>query len=287
MTKNKTVAKKDREIKEWVNRRFLFCLVLIASVFLTLNVASADAPITQGYNATTSMAPGTMVSLNPSGPSNTVTSSNLTNVANIIGVVVADNSSQVALNSGSNQVQVATSGVTQVLVSTINGNIVSGDDITASAISGVGMLANENGEVIGTAQGSFPNQTSTKEAINTSSGKQTVDIGSVGVLISIGYFTKQPAKTIIPTAIQNLANALAGKTVKTLPIILSAVIFILTLIVVVSIVYSLIHSSIISVGRNPMAQSAVYRNVLQLSALVIGIIAVAMFAIFMILTKLS
>jgi hypothetical protein len=54
----------------------------------------------------------------------------------------------------------------------------------------------------------------------------------------------------------------------------------------VSIVFSLIRNSIISVGRNPMAQSAVYRNVIQLSLLVIIILGVAVGAIFMILTKL-
>jgi hypothetical protein len=193
----------------------------------------------------------------------------------------------VALASGSGQLQVATSGLGQVLVTDMNGKIYPGDEITVSPINGVGMLATTNGQVIGTAQAPFPNSSATRETIATSSGKQTVNIGDIPVLISVSYYNKQPQKTIIPTAIQNLANAIAGKPVKTLPIILSAVIFVLTLIAVVSIIYSLVHGSIISIGRNPMAQSAVYRNLLQLSALVVAIIGVAMFAIFMILTKVS
>jgi MFS-type transporter involved in bile tolerance (Atg22 family) len=57
------------------------------------------------------------------------------------------------------------------------------------------------------------------------------------------------------------------------------------LVVVMSIVFSMIRSSIISVGRNPMSQAAVYRNVIQLSSLVIIILGVAVGTIYMVLTK--
>jgi hypothetical protein len=58
------------------------------------------------------------------------------------------------------------------------------------------------------------------------------------------------------------------------------------LVVVMSIIYSMIRSSIISVGRNPMSQSAVYRNVIQLSSVVIVILGVALVSIYMVLKKL-
>lgn len=150
------------------------------------------------------------------------------------------------------------------------------------------MVANQNAEIIGTAQSQFPNATASKQTITENGGRrQTVNIGNIPVLVSVGYYTKQPPKTLIPPAVQSFANALAGKRVKSLPVIISMVIFVLTLIVVVSIIYSMVHGSIISVGRNPLAQAAVYRNVIQLSALVIGILAVAMFAIYLILTRLG
>ena len=56
--------------------------------------------------------------------------------------------------------------------------------------------------------------------------------------------------------------------------------------VVSVIIYSIIRSSIISIGRNPMAQSAVYRNVIQLSTLVLAILGVSVIAIYLILTRL-
>jgi len=104
-------------------------------------------------------------------------------------------------------------------------------------------------------------------------------------LVNVSYYYRQPDKTLIPPALQNIADSLAGKKVNALPILISIGIFLVTLLVVVSIIYSLIHSSIISVGRNPMSQAAVYRNVIQLSALVIVILGVAVGAIYMVLTK--
>jgi len=269
---------------------FRIGLLLFLVFFLAINAFSslvmADPVITQGYNTTQTIPAEAIVSIKK-GTNNYVEESNPANADSLVGVVIDNNNAQVSLTTGSNQVQVATSGVNQVLVSNINGSISSGSEITASPINGVGMLATENAEIIGTAQANFPNPTASKQIVNNNGVKQTVSIGNIPVLISVGYFTKQPTKTLIPPAIQNLANALAGKTVQALPIIVSAAIFVITLIVVVSIIYSLVRSSIISVGRNPMAQSAVYRNVIQLSALVVGIIIVAMFAIFMVLTRLS
>ncbi len=264
-----------------------FMAALIAVVSLSAARAKADPVITQGYNLVgQSLSIGAMVSIK-SGTTNQVEAANLSNAKALVGVIIANNNAQVSLSSGSNQVEVATSGVNTVIVTDFNGKIAPGDEIAPSPISGVGMLASDNTEVIGVAQSAFPNSSSKKVTIKTSSGKQTVDMGGIPVVVSVSYYTKQPNKTLVPAALQNLANSIAGKQVKTLPIILGSVIFIVTLIAVVSIVYSMVHSSIISIGRNPMAQSAVYRNVLQLSALVVGIIIVALFAIFMILTRVS
>ncbi len=67
--------------------------------------------------------------------------------------------------------------------------------------------------------------------------------------------------------------------------VLGISLFLVTLIVVVSIIYSMIHSSIISVGRNPMSQAAVYRNVIQLSILIVIILAVSVSSIYLVLRK--
>jgi hypothetical protein len=173
------------------------------------------------------------------------------------------------------------------LVSDINGKITAGDPITASPIASVGMKATGNVKVIGTAQDTFPNSTAKQQTYTDQKNqKHSATLGEIPVLISVAYYYKQPDKTLIPPAIQNLANAFAGKNVNSLPILISIGIFVLTLTIVASIIYAMIRSSIISVGRNPMAQSAVLRNVIQLSALVTGVLGVAVISIYLVLTKL-
>lgn len=248
--------------------------------------AGAATLLSQSFITDKDLPLGSIVSLHK-GSTDHVDSATTKNANYIFGVVVDAGTSQLSISSDqNNHVSVATGGVEQILVSDINGSLSVGDPITASPISGVGMKATSNVKIIGVAQDSFPNTTATQQSYKDQQGKQhNVKLGEVPVLVNVAYYYKQPDKTLIPPAIQNIANSLAGKKVDTLPILISIGIFIVTLIVVVSIIYSLIRSSIISVGRNPMAQAAVYRNVIQLSLLIIIILGVALAAIYLILAK--
>lgn len=227
----------------------------------------------------------TLVSLRENS-TDEVTAATNENVQNLLGVVVSANSSSISITSAVvNQIQVATSGTMDVLVSDINGEITRGDYITASPIAGIGMKATNNARIIGVAQGTL--QRPVVQSIKNADGtEREVNIGQVPVLVNVSSYFKQPERTIIPATIQNLANSFAGREVSPLPIILSAGIFIVSLIIVVIIVYSMIRNGIISVGRNPLSQSAVYRNVIQMSGLVLAILAAAFMAIYLILTRL-
>ncbi len=265
--------------------KFWVALTVLGGILATPAMSSAVTLISQGFVTSGSPQAGAIVSLQKNS-SDHVEAATVATTSNILGVVIGSDGSQVSISSGQNQVQVATNGVEQVLVSTISGNIAAGDPITASPISGVGMKALDSSKVVGIAQDAFPNSTGSQQTYTEKNGqKHSVTLGTVPVLVSVAYYYKQPDKTLIPSAIQNIANALAGKKVDSLPIIISIGIFIVTLVVVVSIIYSMIHSSIISVGRNPMSQAAVYRNVIQLSALVVVILGVSVVAIYMVLSR--
>ena len=263
----------------WVASLVLCALVLPVSV-------SAITSLSQGFSTDEALSLGSIVSLK-SNTTDRVIAASSSNADSILGVVINDGSSLLTLSNGQeDQVQVATSGMVSVLVSDINGEIKQGDSITASPVKGVGMKATSNAKIVGIAQGKPVNSDNTQQTYKDSENKDhPIRLGEVPVLINVSYYYKQPDKTIIPSAIQNVANALAGKTVNTTPILISGAIFIITLAVVVSIIYSMIRSSIISVGRNPMSQSAVYRDVIQLSALVLGILAVSLTSIYFILTR--
>lgn len=263
-------------------------VALALAIFLVPAAASGITSISQGFLTKDQTPLGAIVSLKDNS-TDYVSSATTKNANNILGVVISESNSLLSLSDGqANQIQVATSGVVQVLVSNINGGIYSGDAITASPINGVGMKATSNAKVVGIAQDKLAGGGSKEQSYKDKDGHEhKVLLGEVPVLVNPSYYYKQPDKTIIPTSIQNVANALAGKNVNSLPVIISVVIFIVTLIIVVSIIYAMIHSSIISVGRNPMSQAAIYRNLIQLSGLVIIILAVAVISIYLVLTKIS
>ena len=261
--------------------------LVIGSLFACLSYATAHAitTISESYQSSTQIPVGSIVSL-VKGSQTQVEPGVTSNADSLLGVVVNPDSSLLSVSTGSaEQTEVATSGILPILVTDINGTIQRGDHITASPVAGLGMLADGNVRVVGIAQGSM---TSTRQQTitDTNGATQQVTIGEVPVLVNVAYFFKQPDKSIIPVAFQNIANSLAGRDVKPLPIIISGAIFIITAIVVMSIIFSMIRSSIISVGRNPMSQSAVYRDVIQLSALVLGILAVATVSIYLVLTRM-
>lgn len=262
--------------------------LLLLSLGALLIPATADAvtTISQGFSTTDNVRIGSVVSLKDN-TSDQVVAANSSNVNNTLGIVIDNGNTLLTLTSSqTNQVQVATSGIVEALVSNINGDINQNDEITASPINGVGMKATENTRVVGVAQVALNKTNGSAQTYKDSKGTHTILLGEIPILVNVSYFFRQPDKSIIPAAIQNVANALAGKAVSPLPIIVSSAIFLITLIVVVSIIYSMIRSSIISVGRNPMAQSAIYRDIIQMSVLVLGILSVAMVAIYLTLTKL-
>ncbi len=274
--------------------RALFTIMATTVALLATTHAGAITTISQGFMTKDKLSLGSIVSLQ-SNSSDQVNASSISNTGSILGVVINDGSSLLSLSTEDTgkkdqavQVQIATSGIEQVLVSDINGSVAQGDQITASPINGVGMKATNSVKVIGIAQGDLNPKTggaSKQDYTDKQGAKHSVMVGQIPVLVNVAFYYKQPDKTIIPPVIQNLANALAGKTVKPVPILICLAIFIVALITVVSIVFSMIRSSIISIGRNPMAQSAVYRNLIQISALVLVILGVTVISIYMILTK--
>ena len=247
--------------------------------------SGAVTTISQSYTSKSDLAVGSIVSLETNSTDRVVASTSQ-NAENIFGVVISATGSLLTVTTdGESQVQVATSGTLPVLVSDFNGDIKRGDHITGSPLSGVGMKASNNTRIIGIAQGEMEGKK--KEKYKTKDGQEKeVTVGQVTVLVNVAYFFKEPEKTIVSAAIQNVANGLAGKKVETLPILLAAGVFLITLIIVASFIYSMIHSSIISVGRNPMSQAAIYRDLLQMSSLVLTILAAGMVSIYLILTKL-
>ncbi len=272
-------------------RRFAspYTLFLLAGflvwALMSASSASADstAAIAQGFQTTEkNLAAGAVVSLKPGSP-NTIELSNTERVNQMVGVVgdkplleLSDNNLQ--------QVQVVTNGITATLVSDINGDIKTGDKITASPISGVGMKATKSSQVVGTAQADLSSVTTKSQPLNDTSGAtQTVRVGTVPVQVAVAFYQPIESASILPAFLQNFANSVAGKDVAVVRVVLAAIILMLAFVSIAVLLYSAVKSSIISIGRNPLSEVAVRKGLLQVGFTIIGILLITLITIYLIL----
>lgn len=258
-------------------------------VVLMLFGATAYAAISQGYKANGQLLAGSLVGLD-SASSNTVKQADSDHPEDLIGVVVPTDTSLLTLTTDKTDVQVATAGQASALVSTVNGDIKAGDKITTSPVKGVGMKAVLSTKVVGVAQGDFNSSTkgATSHDLKDKSGKtKTVSIGEVPVIVGVVYYVAgaDDTKTIIPKYLQQLINAISGKKVSPLRIIISGVLLLFTLLAIGIILSGSVRSAIISIGRNPLSQSAVYRSLLHIILACSGILLVTLGAVYLILSR--
>ncbi len=254
---------------------------LLAAVLSVNAYAQTTAAIAQGFQTTeTNLAPGALVSLQPGNP-NSVELANTERISQLVGAI--GEKPLLELSDNTKQVQVVTSGLTATLVSDINGDIKTGDKITASPVNGVGMKATTAIEVVGTAQADLNSVTTSTQAVTDKSGKtQTVKVGTIPVQISVTFY--QPdSNSILPLFLQNFANSIAGRDVAVVRVVLAALILLLAFVSIAVLLYSAVKSSIISIGRNPLSEIAVRKGLLQVGLTIIGILLITLITIYLIL----
>jgi hypothetical protein len=260
----------------------------MASVMLLLGLSSLSAQgassIAQGFETTDSnVVAGALVSLKDNSP-NTVELSTSSNVEALLGV--AGEKSLIELTNGTGTVQIVTNGTTPTLVSDINGNITTGDKITASPIAGVGMKATTSTLIVGTAQATLDTSKAETRTITDKEGKkQEVHIGAIALQVDkVFYQAPNDQNTFLPPAFQDFANSLAGRQVSPVRVLLAGTLVILLFVVVTILLYSSVRSSIISIGRNPLSENAVHKSLLEVGLTVVGILVFTVIIIYLILT---
>ncbi len=226
---------------------------------------------------------GALVSLKP-GTANSVELSTSQNTDRILGVV--GENSLIELSDGTGTVKVATTGEAVVLVSDINGDVKTGDKITSSPIAGVGMKALTSTMVIGTVQADLSSVETEDRTIKSKNGdEKTVKIGALPIQVDkVFYQAEQDQNSYVPPALQEFANNLAGRPVSPVRVILSSFLIVFVFITVAVLMYSSIRSSIISIGRNPLSESAVHKSLAQVGLTVFGVLAFTVIIVYLILT---
>jgi hypothetical protein len=248
----------------------------------SLSVGWASS-IAQGFESgDPNIAEGALVSLKEDR-ANTVELADTVNLDRLVGV--AGSNSLIELNDANGVVQVVTSGETQTLVSDINGDVRTGDKITASPLAGVGMRALNSTLVIGTAQVDLDDSAETRNIKDKSGRDQTVSIGLIPVLVDkVFYQAPQDQNTFLPPALQDFANNLAGRPVSPVRVMIAGLLVVFLFVAVAALLYSAVRSSIISIGRNPLSQSAVRKSLLQVGLTVFGVMAFTIIIVYFILT---
>jgi len=259
---------------------------LMAIFFSVAPVAAAqgNSSISQGFQTNDkNVSAAAIVSLQKKG-SNTIELATTSNKERLLGVV--GDKPLIELSSGASA-QVVTSGLTLALVSDINGPVTNGDRITASPIEGVGMKLTESSMIVGVAQGSLKGvDTETRTITDKNGDKQTVHIGLLPLQVGVTYYPipKSGSSAFVPVFLQDLADNLTGHSVSPLRVLVAAVIMLLLFTSVSVLLYSAVKSSIISIGRNPLSESAVRKSLLEVGLTVGAVLLFSSLAIYLVLT---
>jgi hypothetical protein len=225
-------------------------------------VGASSANISHSYHSDGPITDGSIVSLDPSR-TDYILPANSDNGARIFGVAVASNDSLLAVDPTAGDIQVATSGNANTLVSTLNGNIHVGDQVAVSPFSGIGMKALPGSHVIGLAQTAFNagSDGAATRTVTDKDGRQTsINVGYVRLTIGIGTTAAAGGTDQGLSALQRFAKSLTGHVISTPRIILALVVALVAVIALMTLIYASIYGSIISVGRNPLARSAIFRT---------------------------
>lgn len=263
--------------------------VSLTAMFLSVapvTAAQGNSSISQGFQTSDkNVSSAAVVSMEKKG-SNSIELSNPGNKERLVGVV-GDKPLIELSGSNTSSVQVVTSGLTLALVSDINGSVSNGDRITASPIEGIGMKLTESSMIVGIAQGDLKKVSTDTRSITDKDGKkQTVHIGLVPVQVGVTYYPipNSGSAAYIPGFLQDIANNVSGRNVSPMRVLVAAIIMLLLFTSVSVLLYSAIKSSIISIGRNPLSESAVRKSLMEVGLTVVAVLLFSSLAIYLVLT---
>lgn len=262
--------------------------ISLLSISMTLSisgVALAVAPsLSKDYKALSAITPGSIVGL-VKNSKDTVIPANSSDTSSVIGVVEQPNNSLLSINPSSATVQVAFSGVAQVLVSTVNGPITEGQYVAVSPFGGMGMASNAGDTVIGIAEANFDTNSShaRQQSITDLSGKtHKLTVGEIPVSIAIGTDNRNLDNAKLNT-LQKLARSITGHVISTGRVIAALCLTVIAFATLITLTYSATYSSIISIGRNPLAKGAIFRSLRSIAFSVTAIALVTGLLVYLLL----
>jgi len=258
------------------------CLALLLCLSLTLGQVMA---IARGYEtADTGLQTGMVAALSTEGAA-TVERATQNNVKRVVGVVTTFDTSSVTIASGQTKILVESEGQVEAYISDLNGQVKQGDQLIMSPLKGILMKASENNtsSVLAIAA---QNVEPTAESLTytaekdgsqkeTKITKATVNLNVQGSNGGSGVGSDSP--------LAKLGQAIVGKNVGEARVLAALLVFIIVLIAEGGIIYGAVTSAITALGRNPMAQKVIRREIAQVILVAIGVLLVGLAAVYGIL----
>lgn len=249
----------------------LVSLVIIGS-FLAMQAKASN--VSQNFVTTTNLVNGSLVAFDNNSDKNVV-AANSNNVSRLLGVAVGAQVALINLDQNQGNVAVVTNGSSNVLVSDINGEVKSGDVLTASPISGVAMKATAPTRGLGRVQADFNKgiNTSSQDITDKSGKTQSVKITTLPVFVSVGNFDGAISlgTNSLVVGVQSIAYNATGKTISPLRALIALTVLIVAVAISIVILYTSVASSIRSIGRNPLSKSSILQSLIQVILAVIVI----------------
>jgi hypothetical protein len=254
-----------------------------------MGVVHAQA-VVQSYSSDSTLEPGMIVQLDTKNSSKVLPATEA-DIDRIHGVIVPPNDAPVSLqdNTTTQQYYVATDGTYQVLVSDQNGSIGKGDYITVSSLAGVGMKANPaQSVVLGKALDSFDGSSNIEGTMSLQLGnghQTTVHLGRVSIDISIAHNPLYQPSTAsnVQDQLQKFGNSIAHKPVSLVRIYISVAIFLAAVGIAGTMLITGVRSSLVAVGRNPLAKAHIIRGLIQVTFTSLIIFVVGVFGVYLLL----
>lgn len=263
-----------------------FVVLAIVSIGFT---SAADAVVTQSFQSNEPLSVGTLVARKDNDPSK-VEPATTNNRDLITGIVANPEESFVSYSSSStSSVDVATSGAVVVNVSTINGDIQAGDQLTSSPISGFAMKASSSGKVIGRALAGFSRSTNgaqirTVSDINNRSVE--VGVGQIALTVEINdWVGPSGSQSALVENLRSIGGQVTGRQVSASNAVIAAMVLAVGILVSGIVLFSSVSASMHSLGRNPLSHKIIRRSLTQVILIVIMLLSVSIVVAYLIIGR--
>ena len=201
----------------------------------------------------------------------------------VIGVTTAIGSEAVVVASGESVVYVQNTGEAEVFVSDLNGSISNGDLLAPSPLLGILMKADENtAPIVGITLEAFDTSSAETKTIQEGDRSTEVKIGKIKINLDHKAASNQQASAT-DSSLERLGRAVVGKDVGEIQVVAALIIFLIVLVAEGGIIYGAISSSIVALGRNPMAQKIIQKELIRVVLIALSVLALGVAAIYAVL----